>query len=247
MAFDPGDLKTLRTITNCRPIEKDILSVRIKRADITAIPALFDNLKDSSQWHLLHLCRHIPLKELAIVLENALCKRRKAINSGLYSTRYFTDDITSELLMHLDPIVSEKIHITHWDHLFSSPKFMVTALYSATKKLSEMVEISLKRFDNLNVVFKNVSSNFGIKNSDHPGVSRVEQLEVLIPYFNHIEPSDIYTFWELCNQNQWFDFRKKHLDARMIKDGIFPCYLTEEKIFSDWNKMIEQKKVFRYS
>ena len=63
--------------------------------------------------------------------------------------------------------------------------------------------------------FVHLCMNYGINVSNHIGLTRVRQLEVLIPYLDYLDEMDLDKFSEECNRQGWFEFRKEYLDIRL--------------------------------
>ena len=40
-----------------------------------------------------------------------------------------------------------------------------------------------------------------------------------MPYFDHLDDHDVVSLWEACNENSWFDWRRRHLDSRAKRAG----------------------------
>jgi hypothetical protein len=85
-------------------------------------------------------------------------------------------------------------------------------------------------------MFQFINYHFGVKTLGHPGVTRLEQLEGLLPYLDLLDDMCVYDFWDLCNQRSWIPFRLQHLDARLgewrkntaIDDAALLAALNEE-------------------
>jgi hypothetical protein len=58
----------------------------------------------------------------------------------------------------------------------------------------------------------NIDSHYNLNGSRGSSVTRLAQLESLIPYFNLFSELSIDHFWNHCNKQGWFEFRRQHLD-----------------------------------
>jgi hypothetical protein len=119
--------------------------------------------------------------------------------------------------MRLPSAVAERLLVANWEHLRFSPHFIQAALYVATPNLLEMVEKTINECPAPAKMFAHIDSHFGIRTFGHPGVTRIDQVEGLVPYLGHIDELAVYSFWGLCNQRGWTQFRRDHLDARLGK------------------------------
>ena len=92
---------------------------------------------------------------------------------------------------------------------------MQAALYSATPVLLEMVQKAVYECPKPDELFKHIDMHFGIKTTGRSGVTRIEQIQALIPYLDHLSDSSIYAFWQVCNERGWMELRRTHLDSRL--------------------------------
>ena len=118
--------------------------------------------------------------------------------------------------MRLPTTESERIFLNHWEHLKYSYLFIHSALYVATDQLANLVAEVINNCPEPIKLFKLLYMSFGINQRNHPGVTHLRQLEILLPYLKLFRENDIHTFWKLCNKRSWFEFRKKHLDPLLI-------------------------------
>jgi hypothetical protein len=93
-------------------------------------------------------------------------------------------------------------------------------------------------------MLKHISMHFGITMSFHPGVNRIEQIEALIPYLDHISDSDIHSLWNLCNKRGWFDFRRTHLDEHLQGPWRTMTYLDESNIFAALDEELKKDRIY---
>jgi hypothetical protein len=109
--------------------------------------------------------------------------------------------------------------LKHWDDLKISDDFVRAALYVATPTLRKLAHEQLATRDP-KPLFKYFTMRYGIRVAGHPGVTRIEQLEVLEPYLEHLEPHHIQALWNLCNERGWYDLRRRFFDTPLKKPTI---------------------------
>lgn len=223
-----GDIATLR---DCDPL--DLLSdlvlwERLSRKDQSAIPALLKKFEEPNRSYWWQAGRRIWSDQMTTALAEHLSKRGASVVQNWNQT-YEDDWITSEMVMELPPHISEEILLQNWFHLRFSPRFVQAALFVATPKLRELVAQSLKECPNPREMLKYLHSHFGIKTNGRKGVTRLEQLQAVEPYLDLLDTLDISDFWDVCNQNGWFEFRRKNLDAR-LKGMNEAVYFDQERI-----------------
>jgi hypothetical protein len=105
--------------------------------------------------------------------------------------------------------------LKHWKHLRFSSGFIQAALYTATPRLLEAANHALSECPDKREMLKYMTRSFGIKMEGHPGVTRLAQVEAIVPYLDDLDAMAISDFWNLCNERGWTSFRKAHLDARL--------------------------------
>jgi hypothetical protein len=65
---------------------------------------------------------------------------------------------------------------------------------------------------------------------------------VFIPYFKFISEDDKERLWNVCNENKWFDFRRKYLDEIITTPRWQKMWNEAEDSF---NNFADSKKFFR--
>ncbi|VUX55555.1 conserved protein of unknown function [uncultured Woeseiaceae bacterium] len=208
------DLAILQEQDCSDELSDEFMRARLERKDRTAIPLFIEKLRDDGRGFWWQLGRKIWSEKLTATLDQQLAER------GESSTRKWDDNcdgdwIRSELLMFLSRPVAEELLCKHWDHLHFSPRYIQAALYVSGPSLLSLVSDAVRECPEPEKLFKFINMHFGIKTFGHPGVTRKEQVEGLIPYLDHMSDSDIFAFWELCNQRGWVDLRQDHFDSRL--------------------------------
>lgn len=226
------DVALLKTVEESSLFADDILRARLERGDSTAVPALLDKIRTDKQGYWWHLGRHIWSDDLTNALEEAFQGRCNTVER-VWGAGCPTDWITYGLVMRLKPDVADRMLAKHWEHLRFSSHFVQAALYVATPTSLNLAREALSHCHNASEMLKYIDHHFGIKQSGHPGVSRIEQVEALIPYLDYLSPIAIHSFWTLCNERGWLDFRRTHLDARLEGQWREVTLLDKAGTFAD--------------
>ena len=209
-----GDLPILQSVDSPDPLADLVLRERVKRADRSALPALIDKIEHSDSSYWWQFCRHIWSVELTVTLDKELHKRGAAVERRWNPKHWYeTDWITSELIMALSTQQAEALLLKHWDHLKFDSHFVQAALFVATPILAQGVADVVASCPEPDALFKHLTMRFGYKNAAHPRMSRIEQMQRLVPYLKYLDGSELLHLWDLCNDNGWFDLRRIHLDA----------------------------------
>ena len=241
-----SDIAILQTIENDDELTDEVLVERLVRADLSAIPKLIEKI-ESNRNKTTHWWRFgcsVWSDELTQLLERELTRRGNTVSAEWsLNEGYETDWITSELVMRLPVRTAEHLLVRHWDHLKWSHYFIKAALYVATPELKSMVASVMVDCPEPKEALKFLSSKFGIKVVDHPGVTRSEQLDALVPYLVHLEEIDIMFLGDLCNERGWFEYRRKHLDHRNMMNAWQSVYTSKAKIFQSLDEMLREQRL----
>lgn len=237
-----NDVVILRSVENPGPLTDDILWARVKRGDHLGIPQLLEKLETDGRGYWWQLGRSIWSDDLFSALDETFRGRGIKV-TRTWGKEYPTDWITGELLMRLEPAVAERLLTKHWDHLHFSAHFVQAALYIATPTSCSLVQQAMLLCPNVKEMLKFTHSHFGIKRSGHPGVSRIEQVEALVPYLDYLDPLAIHFFWELCNERSWFNFRRTHLDSRLEGQWRKNTLLDESTIFAELDNQVAKDHI----
>jgi hypothetical protein len=238
-----GDLNVLRSVDTSGPLAESALWERLKRSDHTAVDGLLLKLrgetnKRSFWWQY---ARAIWCGELRDALQEELSSRR-ASTSRAWGTTTDTDYQISRLIMALPPSQAEALLLEHWDHLQFSDVFLQAALYVATPSLLSHVEHTVKSCPAPDKLFKHIDMNYGIRTKGRTGITHTRQFEALGPYLDYMEDSTIYRFWEQCNENGWFDLRRKLFDHR-LSNKYGRAYVDENQIISSLDRLVLEKNI----
>ena len=215
-----GDIPILQTISSGDDLEEPALFQRIRRGDREAIAGIIEKLRLDKPEYWWQTGRYIWSDELTESLAQTFVRRGDQVErTWQLSDTYSLDWILSELLMEIPARVAEDLLIKHWDHLCFSSYYVQAALYIATPRLVAAAVQAITGCPTPKSMFKHITMRCGFKTKGRTGITRIAQIEVLLPYLEHLDDSDILTLWEICNSHGWFDLRRQHLDTRVKADN----------------------------
>lgn len=238
----PEDLSILRDQEITDLLEADILRARLERGDKTAIPPFIEKIRVDEKCYWWYVARDTWSDELTATLDEHLTLRGTAVTPG-WNDRGDCDWIMSDLVTRLAPPAAEHLLCKHWNHLRFSARYVQAALYTATPRLLALVSETVRECPSPSTLFEHIDSHFGIKTSGHPGVTRIEQVEGLVPYLDHAGELAIHLFWELCNERGWVKLRRDHLDSRLVGKWRTNAGLDDEALFADLDRELTYDRV----
>ena len=216
-----GDIPVLQCIPTGDDLEDEALFQRLRRGDNEAITGLVEKLQQNKGGYWWQAGRYIWSDELTESLDKALGRRGNRVKRTWDSNDDASPDwILAERLMELPTRTAEELLIKHWDHLRFSSRYVQAALHTATPRLKEAVEQVIAVCPNPKSMFKHITMRFGIRTKGRTGITRTAQIEALLPYFDHLDDHGVKQLWEVCNNNGWFEFRRRHLDSRVKPDSV---------------------------
>ena len=215
---EPQDLAVLKTVDTSSEIGDVVLFERLRRGDETAIPDLVPKLDGGNARYWWQAGRYLWSDELTECLDQAL-GRIADEEAGSESDLRKHLWILPELLMELPPTTGERLIQKHWAGLCHSVDWIQAALYFASPNLQKKVQEVVERCEDPDSLFQRLAFNFGIHVEGRQGIGRLEQMDALLPYIDHLSDLDIRSLWEVCNENRWFDWRRRYLDAHAKRVG----------------------------
>jgi hypothetical protein len=210
-----GDLTILREIDSSDNLYSTALFQRIRRSDITAIPALLEKIKTERESYWWQAGRYLWSDALTEALDESFVRRGETAERIWDAPETLDDWITSENLLRLHPNVAENLLVKHWDHLRYAPNFVHAALFVATPRLRQLADAAIAECSDQRKLMEHIDTHYNIKPGGGSGVTRLEQVEALVPYFGLLSDAAIDHFWRLCNDRGWFELRRVHLDSRL--------------------------------
>jgi hypothetical protein len=128
--------------------------------------------------------------------------------------------------------------------LTRSPRFVQCALYFATPTLLEFAGRAIAAASEPSKLLHLLTSHLGIRQRDHPGITRPEQIRGLQSHFHLLDSHDLERLAETCNSCGWFDLRHELLDP-LLPDGrecwtvarlpaLYDRMATDQHFISHW-------------
>jgi len=207
-----ADIAALQTIDINSAVGDVALFGRLRRGDVTAIPNLLERLEGDNSTYWWQAGRYIWSAELTECLDRALGRTAKQASERGGSQGI--DWLLSERLAALPHTTAERLIKKHWVGLSHSPHYVQAALYVASPDLLQKVRDVVRQCENPKSLFQFLDHVFAMRVEGRPGITRLAQMEALLPYLDHLSESDIFSLWKACNENGWFDWRRAHLDSR---------------------------------
>jgi hypothetical protein len=213
-ASSVSDLSVLQNINESDELYDQILVLRLELKDVTAIPALIKKIDSSQSSHWWHSGKHIQNQEFIIFLDAFLTKQAEIIKmewGDISDLSYQISDIISRLYIN----DAERILLKHWNYLQYSSRYILVSLYIGTPELLERVRETVGGCPDPKTLFKNLSSAWGIKLFEHPGITRKSQIAAITPYLHLLEQHDVFQLWQECNEKGWYEIRRQNIDAHL--------------------------------
>ena len=235
-----GDVLALRAVCADDDVSDKALFQRLRRGDLEAIPGLVEKLQQDAGAYWWQAGRYIWSDDLTDCLDKALHRRDETVKrSWDFDNTSEIDWILTERLMELPTGKSVELLIKHWDCLRFSPYYVQAALYTANPHLSELVGQTINECPEPKSMFQSLATNFGIRTIGRKGITRIEQIQILSPYFDYLGELEILEIWETCNTHGWLELRRQHLDAR-IKSTDSRMYLDDNRAMAELDNLIGQ-------
>jgi len=238
-----GDLEVLRSIGPTEPLFDRALFARLERGDHTAIPALEDKLRGKNDAYWWQAGRYLWSDRLTVALDESLTRRADHVERDWGQKPVDADWITSEMMNRLPTQIAEGLLLKHWDHLRFSRNFLHAALYTATPALVSRVADAMAGCPDQKKAMEHIDYHYGIGRQGREGVTRIAQVESLVPYLHLLSELAVMHFWDVCNTQGWLDFRRTHLDP-LFKNSRYSKLFGEERAFKALDDMIEKDRVY---
>ena len=208
----------LRTVDTSSEIGDVALFERLRRGDETAIRELVERLEGDGAGYWWQAGRYLWSDQLTECLDRAL---GLLANEAPGSESEMSEDlwILPELLMELPLATAERLVRKHWAGLSRLADYVQVALYFASPGLRNQVREVVERCEDPASLFERLAHRFGVHVEGRRGITRLSQMKALLPYLDHLSDLDIRWLWEACNENSWFDWRRRHLDWRAKRAG----------------------------
>ena len=235
-----GDILALQAICADDELSDNALFQRLRRGDVEAIPGLVEKLQQDDGPYWWQAGRYIWSDDLTDCLDKALHRRGETVNrSWDCDNTSDIDWILAERLMELNTGKSARLLIQHWENLRFSRYFVQAALYTADPRLSDLVGETIDECPDPKSMFQHLAIKFGLWTKGRQGITRIEQVQILSPYFDYLGKLEILKLWETCNTQGWLELRRQHLDAR-IKSTDSRMYLDDNQAMAELDNIIGQ-------
>jgi hypothetical protein len=233
-----GDIEILRRIEPDNSLWNKALFARLIRGDHLAIPAAEQKLLTNNESYWWQAGRYLWSARLTEALDQSLTRRRAEVERSWQQKERDVDWITSEMITRLPILTAESLLVKHWDHLRFSPNFIHAALHTATPVLAPLIANTMTECPDPSGALEHVDHHYGIGHRGR-GVSRIAQVESLVPYLHLLSELAVLHFWDACNAQGWLTFRRTHLDP-LLKNPRYSEFLTEDGMFASLDEQIER-------
>ncbi|WP_334389779.1 hypothetical protein [Bradyrhizobium sp. AZCC 2262] len=237
-----GDLEILRQIDATDGLFDAALYQRLKRGDHQAIPSLLDKLKTERESFWWQAGRYLWSDAMTAALDASFQRRAETAERSWDAKERDGDWISSENLLRLPSDVAEKLLLKHWEHFRYVPNFVQAALFVATPELRSLVAATMAECPDPKALMQFIDTHYNIKRGGGSGVTRLVQVEALVPYLDLLGDLAIDHFWRRCNERGWFEFRRQHLDSR-LSHPRYTELLGEENTFKALDEFAEKDRI----
>jgi hypothetical protein len=236
-----GDLDILQAIDMQDPLFSMALFERLERGDHSAIPALEEKLP-SNERYWWQAGRYIWSDRMTAALDDSLKRRGAHVEWSWQQKDRDVDWIMSEMVTRLPARTAEALLVKHWDHVQFSRVFLHAALFTATEPLLPLIAKAIVECPDSAKAMEHVDQHYGI-NVEGRGVTRLEQIESLLPYLHLLSEMAIIHLSDACNKQGWFTFRRTHLDS-LVKNRRNLDILDDEAVFAALDEMVEKERFY---
>ena len=239
-----GDIKILQTVSAEDDLQDLALFERLRRGDHEAIASLVEKLLQDDQGYWWQAGRYVWSDDLTLSLDGVLARRGDCVERAWdFNDGASVDWILPELLMKLPTRTAEDLLIKHWDHLCFSSYYIRATLYIATPHLTKLATEAIAGCPNPKSIFEHLALHFGFKMRGRTGITRIEQIQALLPYLDYLSDFDIFYLWEICNDHGWFEFRRQHLDSR-VEPHNNDIYVDDNQAMTELDDTLAGKHAF---
>ncbi len=215
-----GDLSVLRTIRLDSEIGSIALFERLRRGDREAVAALVPRLEGNGAGYWWQAGRYLWSDALTECLDRALSRRAGELADPACEPLSNLDWILVEHLVALPAGTGERLLVQHWAGLRRSSIYVQAALHVASPGLLKSVAEIVAKHDDPRSLFEHLSFRLGLGGKGRRGLTRLSQRDGLLPYLDYLSEGDTRMLWDECNKNRWFEWRRRHLDARARAIGV---------------------------
>ncbi|MBJ6611460.1 MAG: hypothetical protein JG718_13955 [Candidatus Thiothrix moscowensis] len=204
ISIDSDDLEVLKAIDEQDVRCSHAIWARARRQDKTIVSLLIEKIKENPGYWW-QAGRYILTEEMTQFLAETI---KKVADDNKREESW----ILPELLSKLNPSKVEELLISCWEKLRTIPEFVQIALYTATPNLISLARKSIQDSDNPKSLFEHYSLNVGIRTKGREGITRLEQLDAIQPYFDLLSDGDLHFLWEEGRKLGWTDYVARYLE-----------------------------------
>lgn len=197
------DLTAMKSINKEDIRFDDTLWARARRQDRSVIPDLIKKIEENPR-HWWQCGRYIWTRELTATLA-------VTIKNVAYDNKREEKWMLPELLSNLDTNTVEELLTPYWDKLSTIPQLVQIALNTTNPALVKLAQKTIKNSDKPEELLQYYTMNIGIKTKGRDGITKLEQLRVLQPFFGLLSDSDLHSLWEVGRDLGWNKYIEEHM------------------------------------
>ncbi len=205
-------------------LEDRALAARLRHGDQSAKPDLARKIKAvDNDFYWLQFAQYVGTEGLEDTIA-LLFERRREFFLSNPEVYYNPDNFLPEILGDRDDGFALRIILKNWDQVGMKKRYVIALLYMATPESLAIVAEAIQAADDPTKLLEYIDSRLGIKTLNRPGITRLSQAKVLLPYIEYFSDIAKWEIWEVCNKRGWFEWRRRNLDQHMHgpADRAFP-------------------------
>lgn len=207
------------------------LRARLENGDQSAVPLLKQRIWSSEHGtYWWHNARRVGLIGLHEDVQCYLDDQRGDL-SGMGRVTD-ADHVLAELLMDARDEFSVQFIITNWDRLRQSPLFVQAALYLATPETVALAQAAITSSGEPERMLEHIDMHWGIRTHGRKGVTDLDQLRALEPYYALMDEMQIKCFFDVANRLRALSWREKHLDPLLTILDRGCCTSDSQSLFA---------------
>lgn len=235
----PDDVGVARQIDRHDVRYDRAIWARARRMDLTVVPQLLKKIEENPRYWW-QAGRYLWTEELTGALANTV---KKIAESSTAERESLGDWIVPELILKLDAGAVERILLPAWNEIRHVPAFLQVALCTATQNLVELARQAIRDAPEPSALFEHFSFRSGIRTEGRQGITRLQQLQVLQPYFQFLSDLDLIGLRDACIKRGWLDYAREYVepvlrsrDSDLIKRVLGPTAINLSDLESDLNE-----------
>jgi hypothetical protein len=142
--------------------------------------------------------------------------------------------------MGLNESRAEDLIVRNWDHLKYAGIFVQAALFVGTERCQSLVATAVQECPDPKRLFTFLGSHWQMGGRAQIGRLTANRLSAIQPYLDLLDESSIHGLWDGCNQDAFFDWRRKHVDQRLSEMWRARSGIRDEDLFEWLDRIAEQ-------